>query len=131
AGAPPPGAVRSAAFHPTITVVSPGARTSDCGGYSYKVQWGIPASEAASSGWIVQKVSKTFEAFDCSGSPVTPVEFDNTANYPFWEAWEFTAGQHVWVGPASGGSPHSGDTFSGSDYGPGTRGKKTVTGQVK
>lgn len=131
AGTPPPGAARSASFHPTITVVTPGRRTSDCGGYTYKVRWGIPAAERASAGWIVQKVTKRFEATDCAGKAVAPQAFDNPAGYPFWEAWEFTAGQKVWVGPASGGSPHSGDTFSGADYGPGTKGKKTVTGEVK
>ena len=126
-----PGVARSASFHPTITVVTPGRRTSDCGAYTYKVRWGIPASESRSTGWIVQKVSKQFEAQDCTGNPVTPVPFDDPANYPFWEAWEFTAGRNVWVGPSTGGSVHSGDTFAGSDYGPGTKGKKTVTGEVK
>lgn len=126
-----PDVTRSSSFHPTISVVIPGAGTSDCGAYAYKVQWGIPASETASAGWIVQKVTKQFEAKDCDGNPVTPQPFDDPAGYPFWEAWEFTAGQNVWVGPAAGGSPHSGDTFSGSDYGPGTKGKKTVTGEVK
>jgi hypothetical protein len=111
--------------------VIPGTARSDCGGYTYKVQWGIPASEAASSGWIVQKVSKAFQATDCNDNPVAPKPFDDPAGYPFWEAWEFTAGQNVWAGPASGGTPHSGDTFSGSDYGPGTKGRKTVTGEVK
>ncbi|MEV6871424.1 hypothetical protein [Amycolatopsis sp. NPDC051128] len=126
-----PGIARSSSFHPTITVVTPGAKISDCGGYAYKVQWGIPAGEAGSSGWIVQKVTKTFEASDSNGNPVAPVAFDDPAGYPFWEAWEFTAGQNVWVGPAVGGARHSGDTFSGSDYGPGTKGRKTVTGEVK
>src|SRR5262249_46018291 len=125
------GITRSSSFHPTITVVTPGTRVSDCGAYTYKVKWGIPASESKSTGWIVQKVTKQFEAKDCAGNPVAPVAFDNPANYPFWEAWEFTAGQNVWVGPAAGASPHSGDTFSGDDYGPGTKGKKTVTGEVK
>jgi hypothetical protein len=127
----PPDVVRSSAFHPTITVVTPGARTTDCGGYTYKVRWGIPANEHKTSGWIIQKVTKKFEATDCNGRPVTPVSFDDPAGYPFWEAWEFTAGQNVWVGPAAGGSVHSGDTFSGGDYGPGTKGKKSVTGEVK
>jgi len=126
-----PGVVRSSSFHPTITVVTPGAGTSDCGAYAYKVKWGIPSSESASAGWIVQKVTKQFEATDCAGNAVPPQAFDDTANYPFWEAWEFTAGQNVWVGPASAGSPHSGDTFSGNDYGPGTKGKKIVKGEVK
>jgi hypothetical protein len=126
-----PGVARSAAFHPTITVVTPGTRTDDCGGYTYKVRWGIPASEAASSGWIVQKVTKSFAATDCTNKPVAPVPFDDPAGYPFWEAWEFTAGQNVWVGPASGGNAHTGDTFGGTSYGPGTKGKKVVTGEVK
>jgi|SRR5580698_3297759 hypothetical protein len=126
-----PGVVRSASFHPTMSVVTPGAGTSDCGAYAYKVKWGIPATESASAGWIVQKVTKQFEATDCDGKPVTPKTMDDTANYPFWEAWEFTAGQNVWVGPAADGNPHSGDTFGGEDYGPGTKGKKVVTGEVK
>jgi hypothetical protein len=126
-----PGVVRSSSFHPDITVVTPGARTSDCGEYSYKVQWGIPAGAQNAAGWIVQKVNKTFEATDSTGRPVTPKSFDDPAGYPFWEAWEFTPGRNVWVGPAAGGSPHSGDTFSGPDYGDGTKGKKTVTGEVK
>ncbi len=126
-----PGVTRSSSFHPTITVVTPGTRRSDCGAYTYRVRWGIPATESRSAGWIVQKVSKQFEAKDCVGNPVAPVPFDDPARYPFWEAWEFTAGQNVWVGPAAGGSRHSGDRFSGSDYGPGTKGKKTVTGEVK
>jgi hypothetical protein len=125
------GVTRSPSFHPTITVATPGTRRSDCGAYTYKVRWGIPASEARSAGWIIQKVNKTFEATDCNGRPVTPTSFDDPSGYPFWEAWEFTAGQNVWVGPASSGSAHSGDTFSGSDYGAGTKGKKTVTGEVK
>ena len=128
APAPAP-AARS--FHPTMTVVTPGTRTTDCGAYTYKVKWGIPASETASSGWVVQKVTKQFEAKNCDGTPVAPQGFDDTSNYPFWEAWEFTPGQNVWVGAAAGGSVHGGDTFSGPDYGPGTKGKKTVTGEVK
>jgi hypothetical protein len=131
AGPLQPGVARSSSFHPTITVVTPGTRTSDCGGYTYKVKWGIPASEATSSGWIIQKVNKTFEASDCNNRPVAPIPFDDPAGYPFWEAWEFTAGQNVWVGPAAGGSPHSGDTFGGTDYGPGTKGKKIITAEVK
>jgi len=130
-GPPAPGVVRSASFHPTMQVVTAGARTSDCGAYTYKVKWGVPAGLGTAAGWIVQKVTKQFEATDCSGNPVPPVAFDNTANYPFWEAWEFTAGGDVWVGPASGRTPHTGDTFGGSDYGAGTKGKKTVTGEVK
>jgi hypothetical protein len=122
---------RSASFHPTMTVVTPGAGTSDCGAYTYKVRWGIPAAEATSAGWVVQKVTKQFEAYDCTGKAIAPKPADDPAGYPFWEAWEFTAGQNVWVGPASSGSPHSGDTFSGLDYGPGTRGRKTVHGEVK
>jgi hypothetical protein len=131
AGAIPAGATRSSSFHPTITVVDAGARTSDCGGYQYKVRWGIPASETASSGWIVQRVDKTFTATDCTGAKVNPTAFDDPAGYPFWEAWEFTAGQNVWVGHASGGSPHSGDSFGAGGYGPGTKGKKVITGEVK
>jgi hypothetical protein len=130
-GPVPAGAVRSASFHPTMTVVTPGAATTDCGSYTYKVRWGVPASEAASAGWIVQKVTKRFEAYDCAGNRVPPQPADDPSGYPFWEAWEFTSGQHVWVGPASAGSPHSGDTFGGVDYGPGTRGRKTVHGEVK
>jgi hypothetical protein len=126
-----PGVTRSASFHPLMTVVTPGTATSDCGDYTYKVQWGIPASEAASSGWIVQKVNKTVEVTDCDGNAVTPSAADDPAGYPFWEGWEFTPGQHVWVGPASAASPHSGDTFGGSGYGPGTKGKKTITGEIK
>jgi hypothetical protein len=131
AGAPPVGAVRSAAFIPTMSVVTPGRPVDDCGGYEYKVRWGIPASESASAGWIVQKVDQSFEAKDCDERRVAPRAFDDSANYPYWEAWEFTAGQHVWVGPASSGSAHSGDTFSNAGYGPGTKGKKTMTAEVK
>jgi hypothetical protein len=131
AGTLPAGVVRSASFHPDISVVNAGARTSDCGGYSYKVRWGIPAAASTASGWIVQKVNKTFRATDSAGHAVTPQAFDDPAGYPFWEAWEFTSGQHVWVGPSAGGTAHSGDTFSGADYGPGTKGRKTVTGEVK
>jgi hypothetical protein len=130
-GAVPAGATRSSSFHPTMTVTTPGTPTGDCGGYTYTVRWGIPASEATSAGWVVQKVRKTFEATDCDGNPVTPRPIDVVANYPFWEAWEFTAGQNVWAGPESAGTTHSGDTFGGSDYGPGTRGRKVITGEVK
>jgi hypothetical protein len=130
-GALQPGVTRSASFHPTRTVVTPGTKTSDCGAYTYKVQWGIPATENTSSGWIIQKVNKQFAATNCAGHPVAPKPFDDPAGYPFWEAWEFTAGQKVWVGPAAGASPHSGDTFSGDDYGPGTKGKKIITAEVK
>jgi hypothetical protein len=126
-----PGIARSSSFHPTITVVDPGVGTTDCGGYTFKVRWGIPASASTVAGWIVQKVEKTFAATDCAGNKVAPKPFDNPAGYPFWEAWEFTAGQNVWVGSAAGGSAHSGDTFSGADYGPGTKGRKTVRGEVK
>ena len=87
-----PGVTRSSSFHPTITVVTPGTRNSDCGAYTYKVRWGIPPTESRSAGWIVQKVNKQFEATDCDGHPVAPVTFDDPARYPFWEAWEFTAG---------------------------------------
>lgn len=125
------GVTRSASFRPLMTVVTPGTANSDCGDYTYKVKWGIPASEAAASGWIVQKVNKTVEVTDCDDKPVTPSAADDPAGYPFWEAWEFTPGQHVWVGPASAGGPHSGDTFGGSGYGPGTKGKKTITGEIK
>jgi len=131
AGAPPAGVVRSAAFLPTMSVVTPGHPLNDCGGYEYKVRWGIPASESASAGWIVQKVDQSFEAKDCDDHPVAPHAFDDSANYPFWEAWEFTAGQHVWVGPASSGSAHSGDRFITAGYGPGTKGKKTINAEVK
>jgi hypothetical protein len=130
-GPPAPGVARSQAFHPTMTVVTAGRATDDCGGYTYKVKWGIPASETASSGWIIQRVDKHFEAQDCTGSPVTPKPADDPSGYPFWEAWEFTAGQNVWVGPASGGAAHSGDTFGAPGYGSGTKGKKTITGEVK
>lgn len=130
-GTLPAGAVRSNAFTPTMTVVTPGRATDDCGGYIYKVQWGIPASEATSAGWIVQKVDQSFEAKDCNDRRVTPRTFDDSANYPYWEAWEFTSGQHVWVGPASSGAAHSGDTFRNSGYGPGTKGKKRMTAEVK
>lgn len=130
-GTPAPGTVRSASFHPSITVVTPGGRTSDCGGYTYKVRWGVPSSLSTAAGWIVQRVDKQFSAEDDAGSPVTPQAFDDTSNYPFWEAWEFTSGRDVWVGPSSGGSVHSGDTFSGSDYGEGTKGRKVVSGEVK
>lgn len=126
-----PDVVRSSSFHPTITVITAGTRTTDCGAYTYKVQWGIPASEKDSTGWIVQRVDKTFEAWDCTGKKVEPKPADDPKGYPFWEAWEFTAGQNVWVGPASAAIPHSGDTFGGLDYGPGTKGKKTITGEVK
>jgi len=125
------GVIRSASFHPTISVMTAGTRTSDCGAYTYKVKWGIPAVESKAAGWIVQKVNKQFEATDCGGNRVSPKPFDDPAGYPFWEAWEFTAGQNVWVGPAAGASPHTGDTFSGDDYGDGTKGKKTITAEVK
>jgi len=126
-----PGVVRSKSFHPTISVVTPGRRTSDCGANEYKVKWGIPAVESASSGWIVQKVNETFQATDCAGNPIAPHPVDDPAGYPFWEAWEFTPGQKVWVGPAAGGASHSGDSFASDDYGPGTKGKATITGEVK
>ncbi len=131
AGTPPAGVTRSSAFHPTITVVTAGRRTDNCGANEYKVRWGIPAAESTSAGWIVQKVTETFSATDCANNPVTPHPVDDPAGYPFWEAWEFTAGQHVWVGPASGGVPHSGDTFGSDDYGPGTKGTATITAEVK
>jgi hypothetical protein len=118
-------------FHPTITVTDPGHRTTDCGAYTYGVRWGIPASEATTSGWIVQKVNKTFAARDCAGHPVAPQSIDDPSGYPFWEAWEFTSGRNVWVGPASGGSRHSADTFGGPNYGNGTSGRKVITGEVK
>jgi hypothetical protein len=126
-----PGVTTSNAFLPTISVVTPGRRTGDCGANEYKVRWGIPASEATSSGWIVQRVDETFNATDCAGNPVAPQPVDDPSGYPFWEAWEFTAGQNVWVGPAAGGTPHSGDTFGSGDYGPGTKGKATISGEVK
>ncbi len=131
AGPLAPGVARSQAFHPTMTVVTAGRATDDCGGYTYKVKWGIPASEAASSGWIIQRVDKRFEAHDCTGSPVAPTAADDPSGYPFWEAWEFTAGQNVWVGLASTGAAHTGDTFGAPGYGSGTKGKKTITGEVK
>jgi hypothetical protein len=131
AGALQAGLTRSNAFHPDISVVTPGTKTGDCGANQYKVKWGIPASEKSSAGWIVQKVNETFQATDCAGKPVTPHPVDDPAGYPFWEAWEFTAGQKVWVGPAAGGAAHSGDTFGSDDYGPGTKGKATITGEVK
>jgi hypothetical protein len=130
-GPPAPGVGRSQAFHPTMTVVTPGRATDDCGGYTYKVKWGIPANETGSSGWVIQRVDKHFEAQDCAGSPVAPKPADDPSGYPFWEAWEFTAGQNVWVGPAAGGAAHSGDTFGAPGYGDGTKGKKTITGEVK
>jgi hypothetical protein len=131
AGTLQPGITRSKAFHATISVVTPGTKTGDCGANQYKVKWGIPASETSSTGWIVQRVNETFQATDCAGNAVTPKPVDDPAGYPFWEAWEFTAGQKVWVGPAAGGAPHSGDTFGSEDYGPGTKGKATITGEVK
>ena len=35
-----PDVARSSSFHPTITVMTPGTRMSDSGGYTYKVEWG-------------------------------------------------------------------------------------------
>ncbi len=126
-----PGVVWSSSFHPTMAVVTAGRATSRCGGFEHKVRWGIPAGANSDSGWIVQKVDINFDVKDCNDRPVTPHPIDNPAHYPFWEAWEFTRGGNVWVGPASGGTAHSGDTFSGSDYGPGTKGKISLIGEVK
>lgn len=125
------GVTRSSSFHPTMTVVTPGRATSQCGGFEHKVRWGIPAAANHARGWIVQKVDIQFDVKDCNSRPVTPHPIDNPANYPFWEAWEFTRRGNVWVGPASAGTRHSGDTFSGSDYGPGTKGKVSLIGEVK
>ena len=126
-----PGVTRSPSFHPTITVVTPGTRTSDCGAFTYKVRWGIPAAARRAAGWIVQRVGIQFDVKNCAGNPVAPKPIDDPAQYPFWEGWEFTAGQNVWVGHAAAGTRHTGDTFSGSDYGAGTKGKITLTGEVK
>lgn len=126
-----PGVTRSSSFHPTMTVVTPGRATGRCGGFEHKVRWGVPAAANRAAGWIVQKVDIQFDVKDCNNRPVTPHPIDNPANYPFWEAWEFTSGSNVWVGPASAGTRHSGDTFSGSDYGPGTKGKISLIGEVK
>jgi hypothetical protein len=126
-----PGVTRSSSFHPTMTVVTPGRATSQCGGFEHKVRWGVPAAANRAAGWIVQKVDIQFDVKDCNNRPITPHPIDNPANYPFWEAWEFTRGGNVWVGPASAGTRHSGDTFSGSDYGPGTKGKISLIGEVK
>jgi len=126
-----PDVARSSSFHPTMTVVTAGRATSRCGGFEHKVRWGIPAGANSATGWIVQKVNIQFDVKDCNDRPVTPHPIDNPAHYPFWEAWEFTRGGNVWVGPASGRTAHSGDTFSGSDYGPGTKGKISLIGEVK
>ena len=125
------GVIRSNSFHPTMTLVTPGKATSRCGGFEHKVKWGVPSGAATAAGWIIQRVDINFGVTDCSDKPVTPHAIDNPANYPFWEAWEFTRGGHVWVGPASARTPHSGDTFSGSDYGAGTKGSITLSGEVK
>jgi len=120
-----------AAFNPDIEVITAGKKTDDCGGYSYKVKWKIPAAHDKEAGWIIQMVSKTIEVTDCDGKPVPLHDLDDPKGYPFWEAWEFTKGGEVWVGPASGKAAHSGDTFSDSGYGDCTKGKKVITGEVK
>lgn len=125
------GVTRSSSFHPTMTVVTPGRATSQCGGFEHKVRWGVPAAANQTRGWVVQKVDIQCDVKDCNNRSVTPHPIDNPANYPFWEAWEFTRGGNVWVGPASAGTKHSGDTFSGSDYGAGTKGRISLIGEVK
>jgi hypothetical protein len=125
------GVTRSSAFHPDMTVVTAGTSTSQCGGFTHKVRWGIPAAANNAAGWIIQKVGIQFDVKDCNGSPVAPHAIDDPAKYPFWEAWEFTRGGDVWVGHAAGGTRHSGDTFSGADYGAGTKGRISLTGEVK
>ena len=122
-------------FHPDIKVVTAGRKTNDCGGATFTVKWEIPNGHKNDAGWIVQRVDSTFDVKDCDGHPIDVKKHTegriDPAWYPYWEAWEFTAGKKVWVGPASDKTPHQGDTFSTAGFGDCTKGKREFIGEVK
>jgi hypothetical protein len=76
-----------------------GPTTSDCGGYTWTVQWELDKA-SPKGGWIVQGVTASLDVKDAAGKAVdikklTGGKIDPADWTPYWEAWKVNAGQKV------------------------------------
>ena len=97
---------------PTLTksTVS-GPTPSNCGGFSWGVQWSINNASTLTNGWVVQKVDEKRGIKYCNGKNKKNPSWYRPS--PFWEAWQVRGGR-VYVGRTK--SLHNADTFSENSH---------------
>ncbi len=98
---------------PTLEIThNNGVRPGFCGGVSWKVYYRVqPASTVG--GWIVQKLTISWEVRDCSGKLLSYRKARNPGNATYWEAWEV----HPNLGEPEDNPDHFGNTPSDTKIG--------------
>jgi hypothetical protein len=92
----------------------------DCGAYTWKVRFSVENADAATKGYIVQKVNAVYTRKNCDGTdkPVSGV-----GTFPFWEAWGVREGK-VFIGDTA--NAHNADSYTDSNMGDSTSGSIVV-----
>jgi hypothetical protein len=112
---------------PKLTKKSNPATASDCGGFSWVVQWELD-KVTTKGGWVVQKVEVPNAVKDCDGKAI---DLETTGGlrpswYPLWEAWQINRGQKVTTYAETGDTAD--DTYGSIGYGAKSKGSFTVKG---
>lgn len=124
------GCSSSSSATPTLkkTTVS-GPTPSNCGGFSWGVQWSIDNATSSTNGWVVQKVALNRNVTDCSGNAkAAGLNELKPSWYPLWEAWQVRSGQ-VYIGRLA--SLHQSDTYGQGGPGDNTKGSVSVLGTAE
>jgi hypothetical protein len=68
-------------------VTAPAGQT--CGGFEWRVAWGLQGANSSTNGFLVQRVVQNFQRFQCEDR--ADVGWSST----YWEAWQVDKGQVV------------------------------------
>jgi|SRR5271166_218447 len=112
---------------PKLTKKPKPATASDCGGFSWVVQWELD-NVTTKGGWVVQKVELPNDVKDCDGKAINLETAGGLRPswYPLWEAWQIHPGQKVTTYAETGDTAD--DTYGSSGYGAKSKGSLTVKG---
>ena len=125
--APPATPAPAPAAPPKLTKKPQAATTSDCGGFSWVVQWELD-KVTTKGGWVVQKVELPHDVKDCDGKAIDleTASGHRPSWFPFWEAWQIHSGQKVTTYAETGDTAD--DTFGSGSYGAKSKGSLTLKG---